>query len=212
MPLPQLVFINEGDLFSEVEQFVQEIAGKWNISVRTIQNDDILKQVKKLGSTIHVAKLSARNKKELKRLGFHKSMFPFEPESFVGNHLMKTVPMNMFIETNHIKALMTGIRKDEQEARSKETYFSARQDPDHFRVHALLHFTEQDIWNAIHAYGIPYVSLYAQGYRSLGARSTTQKAVNLPAWKQDLQHTTERQGRRQDKEKIMAKLRSLGYM
>ena len=212
MPIPKLVFINEGDLFPEVEEFVDKISGKWGLTVQTIQNADVLKQAKTLGSTIQVAKLSARNRKELHRLGFRDATFPFEPESFVGNHLMKTVPMNMYIEKNNIQALITGIRKDEQEARSKETYFSPRTNPSHFRVHPILHFTEQDVWETIHAHSIPYVRLYEQGYRSLGVKSTTTKVTNVPAWKQDLRHTKEREGRRQDKEKIMTKLRSLGYM
>ncbi|MWG35272.1 nodulation protein, partial [Halomarina oriensis] len=33
-----------------------------------------------------------------------------------------------------------------------------------------------------------------------------------PAWLQDLEGTTERQGRAQDKENLMARLRDLGYM
>ena len=35
---------------------------------------------------------------------------------------------------------------------------------------------------------------------------------DTPAWEQDLEHTEERAGRRQDKEKTMARLRQLGYM
>jgi phosphoadenosine phosphosulfate reductase len=54
--------------------------------------------------------------------------------------------------------------------------------------------------------------LYADGYRSLGARVTTKKTCDVPAWEQDLENTTERGGRRQDKEGLMDKLRQLGYM
>lgn len=34
----------------------------------------------------------------------------------------------------------------------------------------------------------------------------------VPAWEQDLEHTVERAGRRQDKEQMMERLRKLGYM
>ncbi len=53
----------------------------------------------------------------------------------------------------------------------------------------------------------------AEGYRSLGAKTTS--AIAEPgvfAWEQDLEHTTERAGRRQDKEQMMGRLRKLGYM
>jgi len=73
-------------------------------------------------------------------------------------------------------------------------------------------FKEEDVWMTIHMYNIPFVNLYKKGYRSLGARSSTQKTSVLPAWRQDLKNSKERGGRRQDKEQIMIKLRSLGYM
>lgn len=61
-------------------------------------------------------------------------------------------------------------------------------------------------------YKIPYCILYSQGYHSLGAKNTTYKNSDIPAWQQDLEHTTERSGRGQDKELVMEKLRDLGYM
>jgi phosphoadenosine phosphosulfate reductase len=130
----------------------------------------------------------------------------------VGNHLMKTVAMNLFMEGGDIKALSTAIRWDEQESRIAEDYFSPRNNPDHTRVHPILHFRERDIWNAIHKYEIPFCSLYYLGYRSLGAKGSTTKNSDIPAWEQDLENTTERAGRGQDKEEVMAQLRGLGYM
>lgn len=41
---------------------------------------------------------------------------------------------------------------------------------------------------------------------------TTNRPSEHPAWEQDLENTSERGGRRQDKEGIMARLRRLGYM
>jgi phosphoadenosine phosphosulfate reductase len=79
-------------------------------------------------------------------------------------------------------------------------------------VSPILHFTEREVWDAIHQYGIPFCKLYAEGYRSLGARVTTRAADEIPAWEQDLENTSERGGRRQDKEGLMKKLRELGYM
>jgi phosphoadenosine phosphosulfate reductase len=61
-------------------------------------------------------------------------------------------------------------------------------------------------------FDIPYCPLYEQGYRSLGAKTTSQKMSDVPAWEQDLEYTEERAGRRQDKEKTMERLRKLGYM
>jgi phosphoadenosine phosphosulfate reductase len=59
---------------------------------------------------------------------------------------------------------------------------------------------------------MPFCSLYYQGYRSLGAKGSTSKNSDIPAWEQDLENTTERAGRGQDKEQVMEQLRTLGYM
>ncbi len=210
--IPKCMFIDEGHLFEEILEFTEEIKTKWNLIIDYVQNKDVLKNVEKVGDMVKVKDLHERNKMELFKLNFHEIEFPFEPESYVGNHLMKTVAMNMFLEEKCIKAVATGIRWDEQDARKDEAFFSPRYDPDHTRVHPILHFNEKDIWNTIKANEIPCNKLYSEGYRSLGAKSTTLKKSNIPAWEQDLENTTEREGRRQDKENIMEKLRELGYM
>jgi len=212
LPLPRIMFINEGHVFDAIKNFVARIAAEWNLKVDEVKNEDVLSQVKGIGDTVYVERLNDRNRRELERLGFRGDSFPFEPESYVGNHLMKTVAMNVWLEAHRIRAVMTGIRWDEQEARANETYFSPRHDPDHTRVHPLLHFRERDVWEVIRTHDIPYVRLYEEGYRSLGAAHTTTKAADVPAWEQDLEGTPERAGRRQDKEGIMERLRALGYM
>lgn len=211
LPLPKVLFINEGHVFDEVTEFVDELTNLWNLNVIEAKNEDVLKQVEKVGDTVKVEKLNARNKKELKAINFEGDEFPFEPESYVGNHLMKTVALNMAIEKYGFNAVVAGIRWDEQEARAEETYVSIRKNPDHVRIHPILHFKEKDVWNTIHDNNIPYNKLYAQGYRSLGAKGTTTKTSDVPAWEQDLEGTTERAGRRQDKEGMMKTLRDLGY-
>lgn len=212
LKMPHILFINEGDVFPEIVAFVNTWKTKWGFEIHTVQNDDVLKRVKKLGDIVTISELSRVNKRALKELGYDKKTFPFYPESLVGNHLMKTVPMQEYLKQNAIEALITGIRKDEQPARSKESYFSPRDNPTHMRVHPILDFLEKDIWDLIHKYKIPTVSLYKKGYRSLGAKSSTHRASKLPAWKQDFDKIPERAGRQQDKEKIMDKLRKLGYM
>ena len=100
-----------------------------------------------------------------------------------------------------IKAYMSGIRRDEHKARSKETYFSKRDT--HDRVHPILDFTIVDIWNYINKYKVPYVNLYDKGYKSLGEMPFTKpvKTKNSP----------ERSGREATKEKTMKRLRQVGY-
>ena len=206
------MFIDEGHVFEEILALVNQVQKAWKVDVALVKNRDVSDKAKNVGDLINVAALNERNRREVEKTGFTEEAFPFEPESYVGNHLMKTVAMNLFIEGNGIKALSTAIRWDEQESRVAEDYFSPRTDPDHMRIHPILHFKERDIWNAIHKYKIPFCSLYYLGYRSLGAKGSTTKHSDIPAWEQDLENTPERAGRGQDKEEIMAQLRALGYM
>lgn len=210
--MPTCMFIDEGDVFPEIWDIVNRLKKEWELDVIVAKNTDVSDKAKKLGDMIPVSSLNERNRAELEKLEFDEEEFPFAAESFIGNHLMKTVAMNNFLEDNGIKALATAIRWDEQTARVQETYFSIRDNPPHTRVHAILHFKERDIWDTIHQYKLPFCELYKLGYRSLGAKSTTHKNSDIPAWEQDLENTTERAGRGQDKEEVMDKLRSLGYM
>ncbi len=216
--LPKVMTIDEGDAFPEIIDFLIRISKKWHIDLKWLCNFDVLKCCQShLGNTIKVKDLNERNQAELKRIEFKEDSFVFEAESQAGNHLMKTVVFNQFIEENNIKAMFMALRKDEQAARKRDEYFAKKEGgplmPEHTRISPILHFTERDIWNNIKLHNIPYCPLYKIGYRSLGARTSSNPGiVGLSAWEQDIENTPERAGRRQDKEKSMDRLRKLGYM
>lgn len=214
---PKCLVIDEGDTFGEIEDFVEQVKKEWDLDVEVSKNEDVLKAAGyRLVALVKVADLNERNRAEIQRIGYEEDEFPFEAESFVGNHLMKTVVFNQFIERNNVKGIFQGLRWDEQAARRKDQYIYEREEgylsPAHIRICPILHFTERDIWDTTLTFGIPFCELYKQGYRSLGAKTTSRKSSDIPAWEQDLEHTGERDGRRQDKEKAMERMRKLGYM
>lgn len=216
-PLPRCFNIDEGDMFPEIIEFIGEVKARWGVEILHIHNADVSAAAGgKLGAPVRVAGLNERNRREIERLGYEEDEFRYEPESFVGNHLMKTVTMNRHLEEENVAGLFIGVRWDEQAARAGEQYFNRHDatayNPEHMRIHPILHFLERDVWDAHFQYDIPLCKLYRLGYRSLGARITTSKHQDVPAWEQDLEGTYERGGRRQDKEELMARLRQLGYM
>lgn len=210
--LPTVATIDEGDAFPEITAFIARLTELWSLPLTVIRNEEILAGRPALGDPVAVAGLGPRNRAELARLGYDAPIFPFDPESPVGNHLMKTAPLAAYIESSGTLALATAIRRDEHEARVSETVFSPREIPPHTRVHPILPFRERDIWDLIRSRDIPFCELYRQGYRSLGTRSGTVRNADVPAWEQDLENTPERAGRDQDKEAAMEDLRALGYM
>ena len=215
--LPRTMIIGEGDEFTEIEEFVEKIKTEWNVPLEVCRNEDVLKAANyTLNAPVRVKDLNERNRAELQRIGFDKEEFPFEAESYAGNHLMKTAVFNEFLERNHIKGIFQGLRWDEHPARFNDDYFehmvAGHLVPEHIRIRPILHFTEKDLWDTYAAFKIPYCPLYEQGFRSLGAKTTSLKNSDIPAWQQDLENTEERGGRRQDKEKAMERMRKLGYM
>lgn len=216
--LPKTMIIGEGDEFEEIDQFVEKMRKEWNVPLEMCRNEDILKAANyTLNALIKVKDLNERNRAELQRIGFEAEEFLFEAESYAGNHLMKTVVFNEFLDRHKIKGIFQGIRWDEHPARFNDAYFEHKEasdlSPEHTRIRPILHFTEKDLWDTYAAFQIPYCILYEKGYRSLGAKTTSLISVEgFPAWKQDLENTEERAGRRQDKEKAMERMRKLGYM
>ncbi|MGH6947139.1 MAG: sulfate adenylyltransferase subunit CysD [Kiloniellales bacterium] len=112
----------------------------------------------------------------------------------------KTAGLRTAIERYGFKAVIAGIRRDEQATRAKERVFSPRDEtgqwdfknqpaefwdqyktdfPEgvHLRIHPLLQWTELDIWRYIEREDIPLVPLYfaheGKRYRSLGDQDIT---------------------------------------
>ena len=243
---PPVVFIDHFQHFEAVESFVDEWAERWESELIIARNDDVGSLADEPGDQIAVDDLNEENRREVReKLEYEDETFPFLLDTYVGNHLLKTVPLNTVITEYDIDGIFSGVRWDEQEARADETFFSPRHDaekyPPHDRIHPILQFDERAVWDAIWQYvvpdtvpgypedgyepvdrddlpdgvsieDIPVSPKYWDGFRSLGSEVSTKKSDDRPAWRQDLEGTVEREGRAQDKEDLMGRLRDLGYM
>ncbi|EMA40620.1 phosphoadenosine phosphosulfate reductase family protein [Halococcus hamelinensis] len=250
LEVPPVIFIDHYQHFDELFDFVEHWADEWDLEVVYARNDDAGRYVEENdlepGDDIPVSELSEHNQHHIRDiLEYEEDTFPFLLDTYVGNHLLKTVALNDALEEYDIDGILSGIRWDEQEARADETFFSPRHDPEiyppHDRVQPILQFDEADVWetfwhfvvpetveeypdegyvpqdyddlpNGLTHEDIPVSPKYFEGFRSLGSEVSTDKTESTPAWLQDLDNTTERAGRAQDKEDLMERLRDLGYM
>ena len=248
--VPPAVFIDHFQHFDELHEFVDRWADEWDVEVVYARNDDVGAYVEanglEPGDDIAIDELSEHNRHHVRNiLEYDEETFPFLLDTYVGNHLLKTVALNNTLESHGIDGIISGIRWDEQDARADETFFSPRHDPEiyppHDRIQPILQFDEADVWEAFWYFVVPetvagfpddgyvpqsYDDLpndlthedipispkYFEGFRSLGSEVSTTKSDEEPAWLQDLENTTERAGRAQDKEDLMERLRDLGYM
>ena len=162
--LPPAVFIDHYQHFDELLEFVDRWADEWDLDVVFARNDDVGEYVDAHGldpgDDIEIDALSEHNRHHIRNiLEYEEETFPFLLDTYVGNHLLKTVALNNTLEERDIDGIISGIRWDEQDARAEETFFSPRHDPDiyppHDRIQPILQFDEADVWEAFWYYVVP---------------------------------------------------------
>jgi phosphoadenosine phosphosulfate reductase len=158
--MPPAVFIDHFQHFPEVVAFTERWADEWGIDLVYARNDDVGRLADDPGEEVRVDALDERNRREVReKLGYDQETFPFLLDTYVGNHLLKTVPLNETIESEGIDGIVSGVRWDEQEARADETFFSPRHEaekyPPHDRIHPILQFDERAVWEATWNYVVP---------------------------------------------------------
>ncbi|MDX2227907.1 MAG: sulfate adenylyltransferase subunit CysD [Verrucomicrobiae bacterium] len=186
VPFP-LLHIDTSYEFPEMYSFREEMAKKHNLNIIVKRNEEAL--ARKVGYE-HVDPETGRTYSSVKV-----------------TEQLKTLALKQAIAEGKWRAMITGVRKDEDPVRAKERFFSPRnaestwdvadQPPElwglfstdmppdgHMRVQPLLDWTETNIWEYIKANDIPIPSLYfsreGKRFRSLGCHPITHP-VNSPA-------------------------------
>lgn len=177
----QTVFVDTQHEFPETYDFIEEVRKSWRL-------------------TNHTSVMADKNKlKEFQTK--HGLKTPEFTTTCCEYH--KIAPMMKAIKDFGFDAFLVGLRGVEHEERAKEVFFSPRKSPDHFRVHPLLFWRQNDIMNYVKKYNIKCNPLYALGYTSLGCYVCTDKNTDPNAH--------ERAGRGIVREIVMERLRELGY-
>lgn len=213
----KVMFVDTGNHFEATYEFVETWQDRFDLDLVVARNDEVIQNQEEFEEELN--------------------------DAYKSNQLLKTIPMHDEIVNHGMDALVNGVRWDETEARADEEFFSPREYPnfperEHTRVHPILPFTEEDIWQyiwftvvpdvtgveveempesrddlpeGVEAGDLPISPKYWTGYRSLGSEHDTEKSEEgVPAWMQDFDSSPERVGREQDKENIMRRLRDWG--
>lgn len=176
-----ILFVDTRYEFPETYDFVEKLRKEWSFESFTTVR----------AGTDKVEELKAK-------YGFGTPEFTLE---FNKHH--KIEPMVRGVKNLHLDAFLGGIRGVEHEERAKESIFSPRKNPNHVRVHPILFWTRNDVQEYLKRNNLPHNPVYDKGYTSLG--STLDTSIN----KDPNMH--ERAGRGVARERIMKKLRDLGY-
>jgi sulfate adenylyltransferase subunit 2 len=218
VPIPA-IHIDTSFKFKEIYKFRNKYAKKWCLNLIVARNDLALKRgVSAVSERFNCC--SALKTEALKQL--------------VAERKLKALLVGIRRDEHSIRAkeryfsLRDKQSKWDYQNQPLEVWsghYKADHDEDaHLRIHPLLHWREIDIWRYIKKEKLPVVSLYfskkGRRYRSIGCQCCCEPigstANTIDKIIKEIQYTeiAERSGRAQDKEKeyMMQKLRSLGYM
>ncbi|MCF7796449.1 MAG: sulfate adenylyltransferase subunit 2 [Candidatus Marinimicrobia bacterium] len=194
VPFP-LIHVDTAFKIPEMIEYRDKLALEWNLNMVVGQNVKALeeKQTYPDGAVDRIACCGALKSEALK------NTLSGKWKRWRLNHA--TGKYDVDSNTEPYTGVIVGVRADEEGSRSKERYFSARdeynawdigdQPPEfwnqfktdfapgsHVRIHPLLDWTELNIWEYIERENIPTVSLYydqgkGERYRSLGCYPCT---------------------------------------
>jgi len=218
VPIPA-IHIDTGFKFKEIYEFRDKYEKKWSLRLIVAKNDDAIKDK----MSIEKGRFDCCNVLKTATLS-----------QVITRHGFKALLVGIRRDEHSIRAKERyfSLRNKEfkwdyqnQPLEVWSEYYKTKQNRDtHLRVHPLLHWREIDIWRYIKRERLPIVNLYlsrnGRRYRSIGCQCCCEPiestANSIDKIIKEIQHTdiSERSGRSQDKEKeyMMQKLRSLGYM
>jgi len=180
-PFP-VMLLDTGYQFTETYEYMEKYAKQWGLNFIRWKNEEALKA----------------------------GINPHTTDHFKCCNELKTQNLKNALKHYGFDAVIVGIRWDEHGVRGKESFFSKREDPEHWRVHPVLNWSEKQIWQYLKKHNVPYNVLYDRIehgnliFRSIGCWPCTKPTPR--------EMMDERGGRALDKEELMEDLRALGYM
>jgi len=219
LPLP-VIHIDTGFKFRQIYEFRSKYAAIWDLDLKIVRNDIALKEeispvnggrfacctqlkteaLKQAILDYHLRALLVAIRRDEHAIRAKERYFSARDKSFKWDY--QNQPMELWAEH----------------------YKTKSQAGAHFRIHPLLHWREIDIWKYIERERLPVVDLYfsrhKKRYRSIGCQCCCQPVASTANTVEKIikeirdTNIAERSGRSQDKEReyMMQKLRSLGYM
>ncbi len=218
VPIP-IIHIDTTFKFKEIYRFRDKYIKKWHLKLIVAKNDAALKE----GISPAQGRFECCNalktealKQVITKYGFRALLLAIRrDEHSIRAKERYFSPRDIDFHWNY---------KEQPLEMWEQFYQSKDQNEIHFRVHPMLHWREIDIWRYIKKEKIQVINLYfarnTKRYRSIGCECCCQPlfsdANTMDKIIKELENTrtAERAGRTQDKEKeyMMQKLRSLGYM
>ena len=234
VPFP-VIHLDTGRKFPEIYEFRDRVADEWNLDLIVGRNEEALRSGISPERDGHFGCCTALKtdalKQVIRRHGFDALIMSIRRDE----HYMRCLerfysPRDTEFKWHIVRPKMQGESGDApfESLQNVELWDLFQTDfgdgCSHVRVHPILHWTELDVWRYTKENAVPFNPLYfsrnGKRFRSLGCQCCTTPIDSSASTVDDIiseLETTdipERSGRSQDKEKeeVMRRLRSLGYM
>ncbi len=143
-PKLPVFFIDTGYHFPETLEFRDKIIDEFNINIQTVSS--------KISHKDFVAKHG-------------NELYNTNPDLCC--KIKKIEPQIRIMKESGYQHWISGIRKDQGASRANHDIFMI-DDKGHIRIHPLINWKWDDVWNYLHTNKVPYHSLYKFGYSSIG--------------------------------------------
>lgn len=208
--MPPVLFIDHGDHFPETFEEIDKLSKEWNFRALTVKNEDVLNAIKE--GKLSIEDLSDVNRDIIKKSGFSNSEIVASLENSTFSYLVKNVPLYASIEKYRFDSIITTIDSSIMEEDQEVHFMFAHSDPSFSIIIPALTFTAADHWKYTFDKKLSVHPKYKEGYSSVDHKSGNETKKEKPPWESILGDSAERSGSPEDKEKLMEKLRALGYM
>ncbi len=150
-----VILVDTGYLFPETYNFIDELTERLNLNLKVYQ------------SAMSPARQEARFGKlwEQGLNGIEKY-----------NQMNKVEPMDRALAELEVKALISGLRRQQSSTREKLPTLVAQKG--RAKLHPIIDWTDLDVYNYLKANDLPYHPLWDEGYVSIGDVHTTRKLTD----------------------------------
>ena len=167
-----VIWTDTGYLPQETYHFAEQLTEKLNLNLKVYQ------------SSISPARMEATygklwEREELAALNLY-------------DRMRKVEPMQRALKELKATAWLAGLRKEQTQHR--KTLSVVHQHHNYYKIHPILNWTTQDVWDYLKAHNLPHHPLFEQGYRTVGdahssrpmnAQDTDERATRFQGLKQE---------------------------
>lgn len=151
LPVPVLT-LDTGLLFPETYELMERLEARFDIEIQRIRpQQTVAEQAQRYG-----AELWAR-----------------QPNRCC--HYRKVVPLRQALQP--YEAWITGIRRDQSPTRATAAVIGWDEGQQKVKLSPFARWTQQDVWEYVHAYNLPYNVLHRDNYPSIGCYTCTQPVI-----------------------------------